>query len=430
MKISIVGSGYVGLVTGACLAELGFRVILVDVVLDKVEKINKGISPVYEEGLDRMLRKNVGNGRLHATTHLEKAVNGTVVTFICVGTPSRKSGEIDLSQVTGAASAIGKSLKNKKGFHTVVVKSSVVPGTTENVVAPLLEKNSGMKAGKDFGVAMNPEFLREGRAVEDFMNPDRIVIGAMDQVSSEALERLYSKFRCPVLKTTPGTAEMIKYASNAMLATKISFVNEIGNLCKKLGIDTYEVAEGMGRDSRIGRQFLDSGIGYGGSCFPKDVRAISAVSRRKGISLHVLESVEDVNNEQPMKMIELLRKRMPVLRNKTVAVLGLSFKPGTDDIREAPSLRIVKALVAGGAKVKAHDPQAMENFKKVFRKVEYCGSTEDALESADACLLLTEWPEYKELEDSDFKQMRGKIIIEGRRILDSKKVKKFEGICW
>ena len=311
-----------------------------------------------------------------------------------------------------------------------MVKSSVVPGTTENIVTPILEKGSGRKAGKDLGVAMNPEFLREGRAVLDFMNPDRIVIGASDSGSAEVLERLYSKFRCPVIRTTPGTAEMIKYASNAMLATKISFINEIGNLCKKLGIDTYEVADGMGLDGRIGRQFLDSGIGYGGSCFPKDVRAIAAASRKGGMKLSILESVEDVNRNQPLKMIEILKRKLPALRNKTVAVLGLAFKPGTDDIREAPSLRIVEALVAGGANVRAHDPQAAENFRKVFPGIVYCGSVEDALEAADACLLLTEWPEYRELAEEDFKPMRGKVIIEGRRILDRKKVKNFEGVCW
>ncbi|MFH0956732.1 MAG: UDP-glucose/GDP-mannose dehydrogenase family protein [Candidatus Aenigmatarchaeota archaeon] len=443
MKVSIIGSGYVGLVTGACFAQLGNHVTLVDVLKDKVEKINAGIAPIYEEGLDAMLRKNIGNGRLHATTNLAKAVEETHITFIAVGTPSREDGSIDLVHIRKAAEGIGKAISKKKEYHTVVVKSTVVPGTTENVVLPILEKASGKKAGKDFGVAMNPEFLKEGKAVEDFMKPGRVVIGGIDETSTERVYALYRDFSCPVMRTNPRTAEMIKYASNAFLATKISFANEIGNLCKKLSIDSYEVADGMGLDERIERKFLNSGIGYGGSCFPKDVKAIIAKGKSEGLKMGLLDAAEDVNRRQPLRIVEMLKEKMPSLRGKTVAVLGLAFKPGTDDIREAPSLRIVPALLSAGARVKAYDPKAADNFRKElprlrgggsfrkeFPKVEYCMTLRTALEGSDACLILTEWDEVRSLTDGDFAHMKGSVIIEGRKILDASKVKNFEGVCW
>jgi UDPglucose 6-dehydrogenase len=430
MRTSIIGSGYVGLITGTCLAELGNEVILVDVIREKVDKINRGIAPIYEEGLDQMLHKNTGKGRLHASMNLEKAVLNSDVTFIAVGTPSRKDGSIDILHVKKVAEEIGKALKNKGAYHTVVVKSTVTPGTTEDVVVSILEKTSGKTAGRDFGVVMNPEFLREGKAIHDFMNPDRIVIGSIDERSGERVKQLYGKFRCPVIDTDPRTAEMIKYASNAFLATKISFANEIGNLCKRLGIDTNKVAEGMGLDSRIAREFLNSGIGYGGSCFPKDVKAIIAAGKARGVEMKLLESVDDVNSTQPLRILDVLRKRMPVLKGKTVAVLGLAFKGETDDIRHAPSLRIVPALLEKGASVRAYDPKATENFRKVHKKVTYCMHARDALEGADACLILAEWDEFRNLTDEDFEVMRGKLIIEGRQVLDPEKVTGFEGVCW
>jgi len=424
MRISIIGCGYVGLISGVCFAEMGNSVILVDVIRDKVDKINGGIAPIYEENLDRMLKKNIGHGRLHATTRLEKAVIDSDMTFIAVGTPSRRDGSIDMVYVKKAAEDIGKALKEKGAYHTVVVKSTVTPGTTEDVVLSMLEKFSGKEAGRDFGVAMNPEFLKESKAVADFMNPDRIVIGGIDEESIERVGRLYKDFKCPVMETNPRTAEMIKYASNAFLAAKISFSNELGNLCKKLGIDAYEVAAGMGYDGRIERKFLDSGIGYGGSCFPKDVKAIIAKGKKSGLKM------EKVNKEQPLLVIEMLKKRIPNLKGKTIAVLGLAFKPGTDDIREACSLKIVGALLHKKAKIKAYDPQAAENFKRIYKNITYCMHAKEALEGADACLILTEWPEFKSLTDEDFNVMLGKVIIEGRKVLDPGKVKKFEGVCW
>ena len=431
MRISIIGSGYVGLVTGTCFAELGNHVILVDVVKDKVEKINRGIAPIYEENLDRKLKKNVGNGRLHATTKLAGAVLDTNMTFIAVGTPSRKDGNVDLVYIKKAAEDIGAALrKKKKTYHTVVVKSTVVPGSTEQIVLPILEKSSGKKAGTDFGVAMNPEFLKEGKAIEDFMNPGRVVIGAIDEKSADRVNALYSNFKCPVMKTDPRTAEMIKYASNAFLATKISFSNEMGNLCKKLGIDSYVVADGMGYDDRIERKFLNSGIGYGGSCFPKDVKAIIAKGRKEGLRMDLLCAAEDVNGSQPLKLLELLKRSMPTLRGKTIAVLGLAFKPGTDDIREAPSLKIVPALLKAGAKVSAYDPKATGNFRAEFPDIRYCLDAQAALDGSDACLILTEWDEFRKLSKADFSRMKGSVILEGRRILDPSKVNGFEGVCW
>ncbi|MBN1896568.1 MAG: UDP-glucose/GDP-mannose dehydrogenase family protein [Candidatus Aenigmarchaeota archaeon] len=429
MKISITGSGYVGLVTGTCFAELGNRVTLVDVMKDKVEKINSGISPIYEDKLDRMLKKNTGNGRLHATTKLENAIIDTNMTFISVGTPSKSDGSVDLVYIRKVSEDIGKALKKKDTYHTVVVKSTVVPGTTENVILPILEKASGKKAGQHFGVAMNPEFLKEGVAVDDFMNPDRVVIGAIDEKSMEKVYSLYNEFKCEIMKTNPRTAEMIKYASNAFLATKISFSNEIGNMCKKLGIDSYEVADGMGMDNRIERRFLNSGIGYGGSCFPKDVKAIISRGKKEGLSMTLLDAAEHVNRKQPLRLVDMLKEKMS-LRGKTIAVLGLAFKPGTDDIREAPSLLIIPELVRSGAKVKAYDPKGQDNFRREFPDIAYCSNAYAALDDADACIILTEWDEFKKLEDEDFKRMRGKIIIEGRKTLNKNKVSNFEGVCW
>lgn len=429
MKISMIGSGYVGLVTGTCFAELGNKVTLVDVIKDKVEKINSGIAPIYEDNLDHLLKKNTGNGNLHATTKLEKAVLETNITFIAVGTPSKRDGSVDLVYIRKASEDIGKVLRKKKEYHTVVVKSTVVPGTTEKVVLPILEKTSGKKAGQHFGVAMNPEFLKEGMAVDDFMEPDRVVIGAIDEKSMERVYSLYTEFRCPIMKTIPRTAEMIKYASNAFLATKISFSNEIGNLCKALDIDSYTVADGMGLDKRIERRFLNSGIGYGGSCFPKDVKGIIAKGKDCDLKMTLLDAAENVNKDQPLRLVEMLRKRMS-LKGKTIAVLGLSFKPGTDDIREAPSLLIVPELLKSGANVSVYDPKAQDNFRKEFPDAEYCKSALSALDDADACLILTEWDEFKKLTDEDFKRMNGGIIIEGRKTLKKENVKNFEGVCW
>jgi len=423
MRISIVGAGYVGLVTGACFAKLGNDVIILDIDKEKLEKVRKGISPIYEEGLDELL-KNYRH-RIEVTQDYNYAIQGSEVTFICVGTPSKEDGSIDLSYVKDAARSIGIALREKKEWHLVVVKSTVLPGATTDIVLPIVEKFSGKKAGKDFGIAMNPEFLREGKAVKDFLEPDRIVIGCHDERSKEVLRELYKDFDSPVLETSPSAAEMIKYASNAFLATKISFINEIGNICKRLGIDTYEVADGMGLDKRIGRAFLDSGIGWGGSCFPKDTRALLRWVEEMGDDLKIIRSAVEVNEKQPLRVIDLLEKYVKNLRGIKIGVLGLAFKPGTDDIRESRSIPVVKKLMEEGAEILAYDPQAMDNFRKLFPNLRYCKSAEDVLSECEIILILTNWDEFRNLNYS------GKIVIDGRRLIEAKKTAKiYEGVCW
>ncbi len=421
MNISIIGTGYVGLVTGTCFAKLGNNIICVDVDDEKIEKINNGTTPIYEEGLDELLTKY--KNKIKATNNYKTAIQNTDITFICVGTPSDKDGDMDLSFIEKVATEIGKQLKEKNSWHLIVVKSTVLPGTTQNFVLPILEKNSEKKAGKDFGIAMNPEFLREGIAVKDFLQPDRIVIGTYDEKSREKLSELYKEFTCPIIKTSLSAAEMIKYASNTFLATKISFINEIGNMCKKLEIDTYEVSEGMGLDKRIGRPFLDSGIGWGGSCFPKDTEALVTWAKKEKQTTKIIESTINVNNLQPLKLVELLKKHIPNLKDKKIGILGLAFKPNTDDIRYSRAIPIIKELIQNGAHIKAYDPKAIKNFKKIFPEIEYCTSATETLES-DAVLITTKWEEFKKL---DFKE---KIVIDGRRLKEAENAKIYEGVCW
>ncbi|MGA9187307.1 MAG: UDP-glucose/GDP-mannose dehydrogenase family protein [Methanosarcina sp.] len=427
MKISVIGSGYVGSVTAACFAEVGHEVVCVDIDKKKMEQINAGIPPIYEEGLGELLRKYAGK-RLIATNDYESAIRETDVSFICVGTPSAEDGSIDLSIVRAATASIGAALAKKERYHVVVVKSTVVPETTEKFVLPVLEETSGKIAGKDFGVAMNPEFLREGKAVYDFMHPDKIVIGAIDQKSGDLVSELYRTFECKVTRSNPSTAEMIKYVNNSLLATKISFANEIGNICKKLGIDTYEVMEAVGKDSRISPRFLNSGAGFGGSCFPKDIKALIGKAKAIGYSPMLLESVIGLNEKQPLMMIEILQRKIGDLEGKKIALLGLAFKNETDDIRESRSIPVIAELLRLGAKVSAYDPMATANMKRIFPTIEYCGKAKDALESADACLVMTEWDEFKQLE-SEFAAMKGKVVIDGRRVIKAKDID-YEGLCW
>lgn len=428
MNISTIGTGYVGLVTGVCFAELDNRVICADIDERRVAEINRGRAPIYEKDLDAMLKRNVARKRLQATTSVEEAVQESEISFICVGTPSGLLDYIDLKYVEQASKDIGTALKKKHGYHLVVVKSTVVPGTTEHSVLPLLEKFSGKKAGRDFGVAMNPEFLREGNAIRDFMHPERIVIGGIDEKSAKMLRSLYKKFRCPIMLTNPKTAEMIKYATNSFLATKVSFINEIGNICKVLGIDAYEVARGVGMDSRIGHKFLNAGIGFGGSCFPKDVKAIVNKAKEVYYRPVLLNAALEVNEAQPLRLIELLEKKVGSLQGMHVVVLGLAFKPGTDDMREAPSIKIVHALLKRGATVHAVDPKAVEQAKKIFGEHErlhlYC-SAKEAMKHGKCVLIVTEWDEFR-----DKSLYRGKIVIDGRRIEEARASEYYEGVCW
>lgn len=415
MRISVVGSGYVGLVTGACLAKLGNKVILIDTDSDKIEAINNRVCPIHEEGLSEILNQV----RIKASSDYQCIVDADII-FLCVGTPVNEDGSMSLEDMTKATEEVARVIEGKRGYRVVVVKSTVVPGTTEGVVIPILEK-SGKKVGGDFGVCMSPEFLREGKAVYDFMNPIRIIIGEFDRRSGDTLLNLYQSFNAPVLRTDPRTAEMIKLASNTFLTMKISFINEIGNICKKLGIDGYEVAKGMGFDDRIGSKFLNAGIGFGGSCLPKDLRALIGKAKGMGYEPKILEEVLNLNERQALKPVQLLQKHVS-LKGACVGLLGLAFKPGTDDVRDSRAISVVRALLQEGAAVKAYDPMAMENFKKLFPQVDYV-NIEEVL-NCDAILIITEWEEFNNLDYT------GKIVIDGRRIPRAREARIYEGVCW
>jgi UDPglucose 6-dehydrogenase len=352
------------------------------------------------------------------------------VVFVCVGTPSNPDGSINASHVEKTVKDLGACIKNKKEFCVIVIKSTVIPGETTDVLVPLLEKYSDKTAGKGFGVCVNPEFLREGSAIYDFVNPDRIIIGEYDKKSGDILENLYKNFGSAIMRTDLKTAEMIKYGSNAFLAAKVTLINEIGNICKKLNIDVYDVAKGIGYDRRIGNTFLSAGIGFGGSCFSKDIKALQHKAKTLGYHANVLESILKLNEYQRIKIIDILKNKIPKLEGKVVSVLGLAFKANTDDIRDSPAVEIVSELKKYKCKIVAYDPKASENFRKICPDIIYAKSSKDALRNADACLILTEWDEFKNLSDKDFSDMKNKIIIEGRHVLNKDKVKDFEGICW
>ncbi|MCX9083549.1 MAG: UDP-glucose/GDP-mannose dehydrogenase family protein [Candidatus Methanoperedens sp.] len=427
MKISVIGTGYVGTVSAACFAELGHEVICVDIDPSKIDMLNRGVPPIYEDGLSELLEKHVGKN-LSATSNYDYAINNSDVSFICVGTPSDNEGNIDLDIVKAASASLGKALRKKKEYHVIVVKSTVVPETTEKVILPIIEKESGKSTG-NFGISMNPEFLREGKAVHDFMNPDKIVVGSLDKRSGDIVASLYSGLNCEVTRTNPRTAEMIKYVNNSFLATKISFSNEVGNICKELGIDTYEVMKAVGKDFRIGPHFLNSGAGFGGSCFPKDVKALIGKAKEVGYEPALLRSVIAVNEIQPMRMITLLKNKIPDLKGKKIAVLGLAFKNDTDDIRESRSIPVIKELIEEGAIVSAYDKMAIENMRRIFPDIEYYNSAIDALRGADACLIMTEWNEFKSL-DTEFSIMKNRLIIDGRHMQSPRKDVDYVGLCW
>ncbi|OYT26005.1 MAG: UDP-glucose 6-dehydrogenase [Candidatus Altiarchaeales archaeon ex4484_96] len=427
MDVSVLGTGYVGLVTGAGLAEKGHNVTCYDIIKEKIEDIERGVSPIYERGLDVIIKRNIGD-KLNTSMDLKSTINDSSITFICVGTPSNRDGSINLKYMNNACREIGEVLKNKKQYHLVVVKSTVVPGTTEQKIIPRLKQSTEKKVYRDWGIVMNPEFLREGVAVEDFLNPDRIIIGANDRRSSDMLSRLYEDFNCPVLRVDIKTAEMIKYSSNAFLATKISYINEVGNICKKLGINVYDVAKGMALDHRISDSFLAAGLGFGGSCLPKDVKALIHRSGELNIKLDLLDSVIKVNEKQAYRMLELARKKTGPLKNKKIALLGAAFKPGTDDIRESPVHALIKKLHEEKAKVVVYDPQANGNMKKEYgKKISYALSADDALLDAELALIVTAWREFELL---DFSLMKEPVVVDGRNIIKNKKNIIYEGLCW
>lgn len=423
MKITIVGSGYVGLVSGTCFSEFGNDVTCVDKDEKKIEALKKGIIPIYEPGLEEMVKDNVEAGRLSFSTDLGKAIEGAEAIFIAVGTPTSRRGDgyADLSYVYAVAKEIAPYIKK----YTVVVDKSTVPvGTAKEVKRIIKEENPGA----DFDVASNPEFLREGSAIGDFMRPDRVVIGVETKKAAEVLKNLYKPLyliETPIVVTNLQTAELTKYASNGFLSVKIDFINEIANLCEAIDADVIALSKGMGLDKRIGSKFLHPGPGYGGSCFPKDTVALSRIAQENGSPIRLIETGIEVNSAQKARMVQKIRQSLGGSEaGKKVAVLGLTFKPETDDMREAPSLTILPALFEKGAKISAHDPHGMEAAKELMPEVEYVDNAYEAARDADCLVLMTEWNEYRSLDLEKLGSiMRGKIFVDLRNVYDPETVK-------
>ncbi len=420
MRLSFFGLGYVGMVYAVGFASKGFQVIGFDVDNKKMREIEAGKLFFYEPKLDSMLKKCVKKGTLRTTSDPNVAVLQSDITFITVGTPSREDGSIDLKYIVEASKMIGSAIKKKGGYHTVVVKSTVVPGTTSGLIKETIQEYSGMLAYDGFGLAMNPEFLKEGDAVEDFLKPDRIIVGTTDKRSRDTLEEVYSSFNCPKIFTDISSAEVIKYANNSFLAMKVSFINMIANLCQNIpGSDVNTIAMGIGLDSRIGPSFLKAGAGWGGSCWPKDLNAIKQYASTIGVDLPLIDATLNINDSQPERLIRLAEDLVGDLKGKQIAVLGLSFKPNTDDVRAAVSFKIIRSLLAKGAKVKAYDPFAMENFRRAMKteKVVYARSSKSCIEGAECALIVTEWNEFKKIEPEDYlKLMKYPALVDGRRI--------------
>lgn len=420
MNISIVGSGYVGLVTGACFADLGNRVICVDNDEAKIEKLDRGIMPIYEPGLDGLIRRNKKEKRLSFSSSLKEGVRKSEVIFIAVGTPPRDNGEADLSSVEHVSRDIALSMPS---YRLVIEKSTVPVNTGEWVEHTIKVFN---KRNVKFDVASNPEFLREGSAIEDFMHPDRIVIGVKSKKARDILVELYKPLKAPIVITDIKSAELIKHASNSFLATKISFINAISNICDKTGADVVEVARGMGMDRRIGKDFLNAGIGFGGFCFPKDLSAFIHIAEKMGYDFGLLKEVERINDAQKKALIKKIEELLWNLHDKTVGILGLSFKPDTDDIRYAPSLDIISLLRKEGARIKLYDPEAMPKTKKVLREdAKFCKDAYATAKGSDCLIIVTEWNEFKELDFKKIKKiMRQPVIVDGRNIYDPEEMKK------
>jgi UDPglucose 6-dehydrogenase len=432
MDISVIGSGYVGTTVAAVLADAGHSLVNVDIDEDVVAGINDGVAPIHEPGLGEIVAEH-GGDRLRATTDYSD-VRETDVTFLALPTPTDDEGRIDLSVMEAGAEALGEALAGKDN-HLVVVKSTVVPGTTEDVIAPAVAGAAGATVGDEIDVAMNPEFLREGTAVSDFRTPDKVVFGTQSGATGDrALDGLHGVYDplldddVPIVETGLREAEMIKYANNAFLAAKISLINELGNICKEFGVDAYEVADAIGLDDRIGERFLRSGVGWGGSCFPKDVSAIMYAAREQGYDPELLEAAVSVNDRQPERLLELLDERLDVA-GKRVAVLGLAFKSGTDDVRNSRAIPVIEGLQARDAEVVGYDPIATENMREHFPNVEYTASAADALEGAHAAVVVTDWDEFAALE-VEFDRMATPVVIDGRRIVEHTDEITYEGLTW
>jgi UDPglucose 6-dehydrogenase len=420
MNICVVGSGYVGLVTGACLADFGMNVVGVDKDHAKVEALGRGEVPIYEPGLEAIVQKNMEEGRLRFSTDLGPAIEEASAVFIAVGTPPREDGSADLTFIREVAESIGDHLN---GFKVIVTKSTVPVGTGKMIEQTVRERAGGRHR---FAVVSNPEFLREGSAIEDFMHPDRVVIGTRDQKAADLMLDVYSPLVAadvPFVVTDVESAELIKYASNGFLATKISFINEVAQLCEAWGANVEVVAKGMGLDSRIGSKFLSAGPGFGGSCFPKDTRAIAQIFREQGMHFRIIEAVLEVNEQVQARMITKIEKALGQLAGKTVGVLGLSFKPNTDDIRESPAIPIVEGLLERGAKVRAFDPEAVVWFKPLYPAVNYCDNAYEVAEGADALVIVTEWNQFRKLELDRLRQLlNSPMIIDLRNLYEPEKM--------
>jgi UDPglucose 6-dehydrogenase len=416
MNIAVIGTGYVGLVAGVCLADLGNDVICVDIDQKKIDFLNKGGMPIYEPGLEEMLKRNIKESRITFTTDIKKAIKDSKAIFIAVGTPPGKNHEADLSAVKAVAKSIGENIDDYK----VIIDKSTVPVGTADMVTNIIKENQKKKV--DFDVVSNPEFLREGEAIGDFTNPDRVVVGTNSERAREVMEKMYKgivRADKPILFTDVKSAEIIKYASNSMLATRISFMNEVARLCEKVGADVKAVAKGMGLDSRIGPRFLQAGVGYGGSCFPKDVNAFKETMKENDVDSIILEAVEKVNYEQKRSIFPKIKKLLPDLKGKKIAVWGLAFKPKTDDMREAPSIVIIEQLQKEGADIVAFDPEAEKTAKQVLKDVKYAKKPYDALEGAEALVIVTEWNEFRDLDKEKMKGlMDSPNIIDGRNVYD------------
>jgi len=433
MEISVIGSGYVGTTLAAVLADVGHRVVAIDLDADIVEAINDGRAPIHEPGLNDLVAAHGGDRLRASTDHAEVA--DTEVTFLALPTPTDADGRIDLDPTRAGARSFGTVL-GEAGVedHLVVVKSTVVPTTTENVVAPTVADAAEATVGETFDVAMNPEFLREGTAVEDFRRPHKVVFGTRED-AGRALDRLHRVYEpilaehdAPVIETGLAEAEMIKYANNTFLATKVSLANELGNICKEYGVDAYEVADAIGLDDRIGAPFLRSGVGWGGSCFSKDLSAIMFAARERGYEPELLQATVAVNDRQPRRLLALLDGHVDVA-GRRVAVLGLAFKPGTDDVRNSRAIPVVEGLLERGAEVVGYDPVATENMREHFPEIEYADSAAAALEGASAALVTTDWDEFAAL-DSEFDAMTEPVVIDGRRIVERREGITYEGLTW
>ena len=429
MKICCIGSGYVGLVAGTCLADMGNDVICVDVDKNKINNLKKGIIPIYEPGLKDMLDRNAREKRIRFTTNIKEGIQKSEVIFIAVGTPPDCNNCADISAIISVAENIGRYMS---GYMVIVNKSTAPVGTLERIGKTI--KTSQNKPVK-FDLVSNPEFMREGEAIKDFTNPDRVVIGTQSEKAKRIMTSIYSgisRTDKPILFTDIRSAELIKYASNAMLAARISFMNEMAHLCEKVGGDIKAIAKGIGLDSRIGPRFLQAGIGYGGSCFPKDVKALAQIMKSNGLEAKIMTAIDDVNEQQKRSLIHKIKRLVPDLKGKTIAIWGLAFKPKTDDMREAPSIVIISQLQELGAKINAFDPEAQETAKKILKDTTFCGDPYSTLEGCDALVIATEWNEFRDLDLKKVKKLlKHPNIIDGRNIYEPQEMKKlgFKYLC-